>query len=75
MKALILIALCLTSLNVFSASTHDGYIIKSKAIATGTTSIVSDVVALPNSSGIAYNKISLHTKFVAGSTATGGREW
>ena len=65
-----LIALVLSGVS-FGASTHDGYIIKSASIATSTTSIVSSVVELPNANGVAYDKISLHTKFAAGSTATG----
>lgn len=55
----------------FGASTHDGYIIKSKAIATDTVSITSEFISLANANGVAYNKLSIDTRLASGGAATG----
>lgn len=67
----LVLSIALFSGALIAASTHDGYIIKAKAIATDTVSITSDAVSLANANGVAYNKLSLDTRMVAGSTATG----
>lgn len=66
MKALILIALMLTSICSFAQSTRDGYIIKNVAVATNTTTITSNIITLDKNL-----KVGIHTKLADGGAATG----
>lgn len=71
LATLLTLTILAVSGSAFSASTHDGYIIKSKAIATDTVSITSDAVSLANANGVAYNKLSIDTRLASGGAATG----